>query len=149
MSETNPFDRVVEPWEAVMEDMEATAAEYREDGFSVIELHPGDVTITDEPGFDVLVPDDEYDELEAIATESTFDSYEVYRAEQSEIAFILLVLRDSEVGWAVCCPIYYDEREADGFQRRAREAGALSTHVRPLADDRGVTFTHENPTHFF
>jgi hypothetical protein len=46
----NPFDRVVEPWEGVIEDMEAIAAEFREAEWDVLELHPGDVATLDGSG---------------------------------------------------------------------------------------------------
>ncbi|OYR87879.1 hypothetical protein DJ71_05205 [Halorubrum sp. E3] len=34
-------------WSAVIEDMEATAAEYRERGWTTLELHPGDSVLVD------------------------------------------------------------------------------------------------------
>lgn len=59
---------VADRWETVLDYVRATAAEYRDDGWEVTEVHTGDVTrLTDDPfGFDVLAPDNEFDELEAI-----------------------------------------------------------------------------------
>ena len=72
----NPIGRVVGPWQRVIDDMVAIASRYREDGWTAIELHPGDVTVLTgaprtvaerrgsyEPeshrlGLDVVVPDD-------------------------------------------------------------------------------------------
>jgi hypothetical protein len=151
MSEHNPFDRVVEPWEAVTEDMEATAEEYREAGWEVLELHPGDVTVLDGEryGLDVLVPGNEYEPLTDLAAAGTFDSYEVYRAEEAGIAFVLAVLEDQTNDQAVCCPAYYDESEADEMARRAHAEGRMYTHIRPLANDEAVTFAYEDPDLFF
>jgi hypothetical protein len=151
MSEHNPFDRVVEPWEAVIEDMEATAAEYREAGWEVLELHPGDVTVLDGDryGLDVLVPGNEYERLTDLAATGTFDSYEVYRADESGIAFVLAVLEDPAGEQAVCCPAYYETSEADGMARRADAEGRMYTHIRPLANDEAVTFAYEDPDLFF
>jgi hypothetical protein len=151
MSEHNPFDRVVEPWEAVMGDMEATAEEYREADWGVLELHPGDVTVLDGEryGLDVLVPGDEYERLAEIAEAGTFDSYEVYRASESEIVFALAVLEDPASEQAVCCPVYYEESEADEMVRRADAEGRMFTHIRPLANDEAVTFAYEDPGLFF
>lgn len=42
--EDDIFGRVVDHWEAVIEDMAVTAEEYREAGRETVELHPGDVT---------------------------------------------------------------------------------------------------------
>ena len=145
------FTRVMGVWEDVIADMEATTAKYREAGWEVLELHPGDVTVLEGEryGLDVLVPGDEFRELEEVAAETTFDSYEVYRAESEGMIFALVVLEDDEREGAVCCPTYYEHERSDGLERRAREEGAMYTHVRPLTDDRVVTFTHDDPELFF
>jgi hypothetical protein len=151
VSENNPFGRVMGRWEEVIDDMEVTAEEYRAEGWEVLELHPGDITVLNDEryGLDVLVPSDEYEEVETLATEATFDSYEVYRAGESEMTFVLIVLEDPDSGRAVCCPVYYDESETEELARRAHAEGVMYTHIRPLADDRVVTFTYENTDHFF
>lgn len=151
MTENNPFDRVVEPWEAVMEDMSATAAGYREAGFSVLELHPGDVAVENDEryGLDVLVPGEEYDELERVAAATEFESYEVYHATEAGMTFLLLVLTDPATEQAVCCPAYYDDQAVEALARRSHAEGVMYTHVRPLDDETRVTFTHEEPDLFF
>ena len=148
VSENEPNEHVAGHWEAVVEDMEATAAGYREAGVSVLELHPGDVTLLDEGnGLDVLVPGDEFEELETLASEATFDSYEVYRAEESGTVFALIVLEDADGERAICCPIHYDRDEIERLKRRLDD-GVLYTHIRPLADDRVVAFSYEDPDLF-
>ncbi len=148
--EENPFGRVIGHWEEVIADMEATADEYREEGWEVLELHPGDVTVMNDEqyGLDVLVPGDEYEQLEELAGEATFDSYEIYRADESEMTFVLVALEDPENERAVCCPAYYDESETEEMLTRAREEDVMYTHIRPLTDDRAVTFAYHNP-HLF
>ena len=146
VSENNPFERVAEPWEAVVADMEATAEGYREADWSVLELHPGDVTV-DEQGLDVLVPGDEFETLESRTADAAFDTYEVYRAAESEMVFALVVLEDTETERAVCCPIYYEREAIEGVRERIGD-GVLYTHIRPLNDDRMVTFSYEEPELF-
>ena len=148
--ENESFGRVMGRWEEVIADMEATAAEYREGGWDVLELHPGDVTVLDGEryGLDVLVPDDEFEEVNALAAEAGFDSYEVYRAEEAGVTFVLVVLEDAETERAVCCPAYYDESEAEEMLHHANEEDVMYTHIRPLADDRAVTFSYHDP-HLF
>ncbi len=149
MSENNPAERVAGHWEDVIADMEATAEGYREADWGVLELHPGDVTVLDdEQGLDVLVPDDEFEELEALAAEATFGSYEVYRAEESGIVFALVVLEDTDGERAVCCPVYYERDDIERLKRHIGDGGVLYTHLRPLADDRAVTFSYEDPDLF-
>jgi hypothetical protein len=148
VSENDPIERVADHWEAVIDDMEATAEGYREAGVSVLELHPGDVTVLDEgSGLDVLVPDSEFEELETFAAETAFDSYEVYRAEESGVIFALIVLEDAGGERAVCCPTYYEREEIERLKQRLDD-GVLYTRIRPLADDRVVTFSYEDPDLF-
>lgn len=148
--DANPFERVAGSWDAVMADLEATAAAYREAGWEALELHPGDaVAVSEYPGLDVLVPDEEFDRLEELAAEGSFESYEVYRSDDSGIVFLLVAVEDAARERAVCCPAYYDPTRAEDLGERARAAGEFAVHVRPLADDRGVTFTCEDPLLFF
>jgi hypothetical protein len=148
VSENEPNEHVVDHWEAVIDDMEATAEGYREADVSVLELHPGDVTVLDEGnGLDVLVPGSEFEELETLASETTFDSYEIYRAEESGTVFALIVLEDAAGEHAICCPVYYDRDEIERLKRRLDD-GTLYTHIRPLADDRVVAFSYEDPDLF-
>jgi hypothetical protein len=146
--ENDPTERARSHWEAVVADMETTAEGYREAGWEVLELHPGDVTVDEEEnGLDVLVPGDEFEALEEIAAEATFDSYEVYRAAESGLVFALVVLEDADGERAVCCPTYYERTDIEGVRERIGD-GVLYTHVRPLADDRRVTFSYEEPELF-
>jgi len=56
-----------EHWDDLVDDVAATAEGLREEGWDVLELHPGDVTVVTgaRSGFDVLVPDDEFETLSA------------------------------------------------------------------------------------
>jgi hypothetical protein len=149
---SNPFDRVVGSWEAVVADMDDVATEYRRAGWEVLELHPGDVAVLDEErfGLEVLVPDDEFDRLEGwVDAGAEFDSYEVYRTVDSEIVFLLVVLTEVASERAVCVPAYYERSKAEGLHERADREGEIFTHVRRLRRDRIVTFTQADPGPFF
>jgi hypothetical protein len=154
--EDYPFEHVVSRWDAVIEEMAATAADYAEDGWETVTLHPGDVTVSagEEPnansGFDVLVPGDEFERLREAATDRLFDSYEVYRTVDQGVVFLLTVLTDDAGELAVFVPAYYPDTDA-GELRAAVETdgGTLTTHVRPLQDDERVEFYHEDPSLFF
>lgn len=162
----NPFHRVVDPWEQVIEDMEATAAEYEEAGWDVVTVHPGDVFVmTGEPrtlaeeqgeyepdpqrlGLDVVVPGEEYDAVRALAGRHDFDSYEAFRAVEAGIVFTLVVLESATEAAAVFVPTYYEVSDLQDLRAVADEYG-LYTHVRSLASDEVVTFTHADPEPFF
>jgi hypothetical protein len=138
-----------EHWEELLGDMSDIADGYRDSGWGVLELHPGDVTVVTESrrGLDVLVPDDEFAQLEGWVADGTFPEHEVYRAEAG-LVFLLVVLRNPADERAVCCPSYYPHAEAERLRGVAEAEGRLYTHVRNLAEEY-VTFTHEEPAEFF
>ncbi|WP_415381432.1 hypothetical protein [Halosimplex sp. TS25] len=140
---------VREHWDDLIGDMEATAGEFEAADWDVLELHPGDVTaVTGERwGFDVLVPDDEFERLREWVDAGSFDEHDVYRVE-SGIVFALVVLKDDTDERAVCCPLYYDDAAVEGLGDIAEREGRIYTHVRNLAEEY-VTLTHEEPDLFF
>jgi hypothetical protein len=151
----NPFPRVVDRWERVMEDMHATAEEYRDAGWEVVAIHPGDVTVVDprdieadgydlRAGLDVLAPDDEYDRLHDLVADRTFGEYEVLRAVENRVVFLVVLLEADAGDAAVLVPAYYDLDEAASL----RSFDHLHTQVRRLKGGPVVTFTHEDPTPF-
>ncbi|MFC7175820.1 DUF7529 family protein [Halosegnis marinus] len=142
-------DAIREHWDDLLDDMAATAAEFREAGWDVLELHPGDVTVVTERqrGFDVLLPDDEFERLHKWVEADEFPDHDVYRAE-SGIAFLLVVLKDSDAERAVCCPLYYGDDGAETLRTLAAEDGELWTHLRRLSNEY-VHVRHEYPAPFF
>lgn len=149
--DSNPFQQVVGYWEEVMEDMEITAAEYREAGWDVVELHPGDVAVLDEEqyGFDVLVPDDEFDQLEAAVSNATLNDTEIYRAEQDGFIFVLAVIFDGDNEIAVCCPLYYSSENTIELREQVEQTNQLDTIIRTLSNERAITISHDDPVSFF
>ena len=135
---------VREHWEDLVADMAATAADLRGAGREVLELHPADVTVVSRSrrGFDVLVPDDEFETLQAWVAEAAFPEHRVYRA-KAGLVFLLVVLDDPDAGLAVCCPQYYEPSEAETLRELAGADGELRTHVRRLSESY-VTLTHED-----
>lgn len=154
--ERNPFAQLANHWDDMIADMEATAAEYREQGWDVLELHPGDVTALaptedrERFGLDVLVPGNEFDELQTLVEAGTsFDSYKVYRGEGSGLVLLLVVMEDSEREQTVVFPAYYNPAQSTDMQQAAHDAGTMYSHVRPLDERAIVTFTHDEPALFF
>ena len=135
---------VREHWDDLVADMGATAAELRGEGREVLELHPADVTVVSRSrrGFDVLVPDDEFETLREWVDGATFPEHRVYRAEAG-LVFLLVVLDDPDAGLAVCCPLYYEPSEAETLRELAEADRELRTHVRRLLESY-VTLTHED-----
>lgn len=149
-------DPVRAHWEDVLSDTAATAAEFEERGWEALTLRPGDVTAlagedVDRPGFDVLLPDDEFEDLLATVEDATFDAYDVYATVAEGTAFLLVVMQDAERETAVLFPVYYrrDGDSVEELREHAEETGTVRTLLRRLRRDRVVTFEHDDPELFF
>ena len=147
--------RVLGVWDDVLEDMESTAEEYRDEGWEVLTIHPGDVASPDGKqggrwGIDVLVPDDEFEELEHLiqVEEFAFDESEVYRATASGLVLLVVAVLDHDTEVAILFPAYYDVNQGRTMLERAGQAGEMRTHLRPLSGENVVTFTHDDPALF-
>jgi hypothetical protein len=154
MNPNTPPPAVAEGWQELIDDAEAMAAEYNEQGCRTLVVHSGDVTpLTEVPfGLDVLAPDDEFEALESLVDEATFDTSHVYRNEEGGARFLIVVVEGTDADGeavAVVVPAFLDIAESDSLEERATDAGVMYTHVRPLSDDSRVTFTHEDPSLFF
>lgn len=143
-------------WDDVMEDMEATEEEYRKKGWETLKVIPGDVTplttsdISDMYGLDVVLPDNEFLELDEIIEERDleFDEFEVYKANKSGIMFLVVVMMATEDEFALLYPAYYDPARSQGMMKEAIQKGKMKTHIRRLKNDKMITFDHEDPSLF-
>lgn len=154
MAGSHPLAGVEDFWEDVMADMEATADEYREAGWTVLEVHPGDVTAlptasadaeSDRVGLDVLVPNDEFRAVERRVGNAAFGEYDAYHAEAGDVVFLVVAMKSEETETAVLIPLYYARSEAETMLRRAADRGEMRTYLRPLEDDRRVVFSQHDP----
>ncbi|WP_243700349.1 DUF7529 family protein [Halorussus pelagicus] len=147
--------RAAEFWEDIVADMEATAEEYEAEGWETLQLHPGDVTPLvpdgegdDDFGIDVLVPDDEFGELESLLEGGiSFDSYEAFRATADSLVLLVVAMEDPDAQLAVLYPAYYDAESAQSMLAAAERAGEMRSYVRTLTNDR-IEFTHREPENF-
>lgn len=154
MAGSHPLLGLEDAWEDVIADMEATAEEYREAGWETLECHPGDVTplpnreSTAEPdrlGLDVLLPGDEFRELEDLVADGEFSQYDAYRAAESDTVFLVIAMKAPDAGVAVLFPLYYSITQALPMLRGVAERAEMRTYLRPLDDSRRVVFSQEEP----
>ena len=140
-------------WDQVIADMETTAAEYREDGWDVLTLEPGDVTVRsggERVGLDVLVPNDEFERLQSLLSGGVeLDGCQVFRATNGSVVFLVVAMEDPDTETAVVYPAYYDATDPDaaGLMRRARAEGELRSYLRILTGEY-VEMTHGDPSLF-
>ncbi|ADE03957.1 DUF7529 family protein [Haloferax volcanii] len=145
-------------WETVVEDAEATAAEYEDEGWETLVLHPGDVSVlppanlpeaTERVGFDVLVPGSEFESLSSWVESAEFDRYDVYRAREDDTVFVVSVVQDAAASKAVVVPLYYELGEVDAMATKARKQDELRLYVRPVEADRRVELVQSEPDPLF
>ena len=152
MDQPGVDDAAVEAWDRVVEDMEATAAEYRDDGWEVVELHPGDITPLppdhDRFGLDVLVPGDEYETVSELVTAdgAAFDEFEVFRAVQGGHVFLVVAVEDAAREQVVLVPAYYGIKDAEETIEAVLEQENFPVNVRPLTIDGVVTVEPSDPS---
>lgn len=151
----NPADDALPHWERVMEDMAATAEEYRDGGWDAHEVHPGDVGLfanRDEEGrtgIDLLAPDNEFDPVaDAFDAADGFSDAQVFRADTGSSVFFVVALESPETETVVLLPAYYSPPEHEDFMDMIHEEGEVRIHVRPLNERRVLTFTHDDPSLF-
>ncbi|MBB6645234.1 DUF7529 family protein [Halobellus ruber] len=149
-SETPTNVRAQAGWTDVIEDMESTAATYRERGWRTLELHPGDSVFVDSErrtGIDVLLPGPEFSELESIVADHTFGDVEVFRAERGGVVYLLAAERDTDAEAVAFVPAYYHRASSTDAIEAVREAEELRLFCRRLNDDT-VELVHDDPEPF-
>ncbi len=139
----------MEQWSTVLDDMEATAAEFDEAGWETVVFHPGDVTTVlknREPGVDVLLPGDEYDDLAAAIDEGvSFETYEVYRAVEDSMVYAVIVAQDEETSTAALVPVYLDQGKLHTVIEAEREEPGIPLYLRRL-DNEMIELRLDDPS---
>jgi hypothetical protein len=147
---SGPPSAVSDRWQTFMQDTEATAEEYAEDGYETLVIHTGDVVpLPDEMALDVLAPGDEYRQLQSLSEQLSVDSVDVYAASAGDVEFALAVPLDEAAEIAVCVPVFFAAQTGEKFGAMAIDAGRVELHVRPLSDDSRVEFALEEPELLF
>lgn len=141
-------DAVADHWTELLDDARATAAEYRDRGWDVLLVHTADATVVEE-GLDVLAPDNEYDELAALAEQVAFDNSRVFSNTAGGVRFLLIVVEATDEKEAVAVPAYFAVAEEPELREQAKADGELHTQIRALGSESQVTFTHDDPALFF
>jgi hypothetical protein len=145
--DNHPLSGALDHWDSVVTDMSATAEEYQNNDWATLELSPGGVMIdTELPGFDVLVPDNEFNQATTLL-EGGVDSYQVYLGVGNGVVFAVLALEDSTAQHAVLAPLYYLHGTLDELRAHIADNG-LSTRLRTL-DKTEFVVNHEDASLFF
>lgn len=144
-------------WDDVLDDLEATAEEYDEAGWTTVTVDPGDVAFRSEDAFDrfgiELVLGDE--EAAAVAEhvtapDASFDTCSVFQAPVEDVVFLVVVVEDPGREVAILYPAFYDTTSEDvqATLDLARERREMHTHLRDLGEEHLLTFTHDDVSLF-
>lgn len=149
----NAVDRAIVNWDDVIEDLEATAAEYRSEGLETVEAHPGDVvTVADLEhakmlGLSILLPDNEFEDVRAAMDERdlSFDRYDVFEGVRDGLRFMLVALQDTEEDYCLVFPAYYDTAIAGEMVEMVRDRGWMGLYFRRFGSDDLLSVVLEEP----
>ncbi|MFP9060532.1 hypothetical protein ACLI4R_08360 [Natrialbaceae archaeon A-chndr2] len=136
--------RVKPYWEPLLEDIDATVAEYEENGYDGTALHPGPVTVLGpgayegSAGLSVLLPKSAYETLEGLVEDADPDGIDVYASVADQLVLLGLFIRFEAAGRVLGLPAYYDRSNADAMLEWADEHGNLDLHLRTLGGERLV-----------
>jgi len=139
-------------WRRLLDEAAELAEGYRDRGWTATVVHPGDVTPVntgDRFGLSVLAPDSEYDRVRSLADSHAFDRSQVYRRVDDGVTYLVCVFETAGDNTALVVPVYVTETGLDLLSPRARDAGEMEIHVRPLAYEERVALTVADPEPFF
>jgi hypothetical protein len=147
-------DEEPDPWTLVVEDLQATAAGYRERGWTTAEVVPElvgvvgpDAAPDGQAGLDLVLEPAAFERFrETIGGgPHVFDSFELFRAEEDGAVYAVVAIEAPDAELVVLAAATY------GSEARERLAGMVDgtvhLHVRPeeAAPGQLVTFTLEEP----
>lgn len=140
-------------WDRLMTDMTEMARDYEDDGWTALTVHPGDIAAfpgeAGRRGLELLAPDNEFDPIaEAFDATEGFDSAAVYRAVESGMVYLLIVLEAPDTETVLLLPAYYSHGNDTAFVDMLETADTVPVHVRPLDERRILTFSHDEPDLF-
>ncbi|WP_254840649.1 DUF7529 family protein [Natronomonas marina] len=157
MTPTSDAER--EAWELTHEDMEAIAAERREEGWEVttataLHTNPVGRNTGEDPerfGIEYIVADNHADDLRAAyeRADGEFPEFVVYRREVGPSVFIVVELMDPDTETEIVVAGHYDGRRAGGLANAAIETGEMYSYAKTLDGTELGSFYHEEYEPFF
>lgn len=149
--QTQVVEAAMANWEMVLGELEEIAGEYENENWETVILRPGEVQLVSsesvQTGFDVLLPDDEYGEVEATIEDGvSFDTYEVYRDVLDGVVHLIVVMEDTDTQTGLFYPVYYGLNDVDMIDKACRD-GPLRTYLRRL-NGEVLELTYSEPDLF-
>jgi len=144
-----------ELWDELLDEMSSIAQGYRENGWEIMTLTPGDVTVlttqySDDCGIDVLLSNSEYNGLKTLFENGDFesDTYDVFKNTLEGQVTLVVGVADSSSDTVIFYPAIIEEVRLNELVSLTREAGELHTYFRPLDRSSRVAVSHSEPELF-
>ncbi|MFC7058560.1 DUF7529 family protein [Halovenus salina] len=149
-------DATNEGWVKLLDEMDAMAAEFDEDGWETLSMAAGDAAPvgpeegqTDHHGYSYVVPGDAADRFAELFDSDGFPRTEVYRAATPSHLFLLTVVLDPATETAILVAGALDRSELGTCQEHAEESGRTYTHLLRVDGTHLGSFEHADPEPFF
>jgi hypothetical protein len=144
-------------WKDTLEDMEALADEHRAEGYDVTVVPSVDAgpigRDTNNPdgeyGVEFVIADNYVEEFTSAFEAGEYSTYDVYRAEVENEAFLVVELVDEEAEQVILLAGAFSLRDTMMAAFAARQEGETYTFVRTMDGERHGTFKHEGYRKFF
>lgn len=148
-------DSIKAAWKATLEDMEAMADQRREEGWTVGAFMALDTAPTnpdagkrDNFGLEFVLANNDGEEFEELYEGKSFPQYEVYRAQDTGRAYLVVEYIDPETQTAIFVASEYELRHAPGMVKAARREDEMYTFVQLIDKSVIGAFEHDSVEKF-
>ena len=151
-------DRRREAWGATLDDMTALADEYEEEGWETVRIPagstgtfgPGDLKDDDDAfGIAYVLPGDKAEDVSELFEQSSFPEYEVYRAENDGLVYMVTALLAPDIETAVFVAGAWEQRTALNCATTAIDRGRMYSYLQKLDGTLVGVVEHDDPEKFF
>ncbi|MFC5972964.1 hypothetical protein ACFPYI_16645 [Halomarina salina] len=148
----NRMNKASVHWERLLDGMDAIAADYRDEGWETLVLHPGDVSVfvDDEPGsktgFRLVVPQSELDAVAELVGDAAtrYDEFEVYRGDTEGLVLCTVAVKSADDASTILYPVYYDSGTDQRFVESMADGGMVYSEITNLGKSSIFSFVHRN-----
>jgi hypothetical protein len=149
-------DATNEGWVRLLDEMDAMAAEFDDDGWETLSIPAGDAAPvgpeeghTDRHGYSYVVPGDAADRFATLFDSEGFPRTEVYRATTASYLFLLTVVLDPATETAILVAGALDRSDLETCRDHARADGQMYTHLFKVDGTHLGSFEHADYEPFF
>ncbi|MFC7205042.1 hypothetical protein ACFQJC_16105 [Haloferax namakaokahaiae] len=151
-------DQRREAWGATLDDMTAMADELEADGWETVRIAAGDSGPfgpssqkgdSEAFGLAYVIPGDKAQEVSDLFEQASFSEYEIYRAENNGLVYMVTALFAPEIQTAILVAGAWEMRHALECAMTAMDEGLMYTFLQKLDGTVVGVVEHDDPEKFF